>query len=212
MEIRRKYCIALILGNKFFERLCYNGIISILSDFLETVYNFKKEESKTLWHIFTCIGYSFPFIGALFSDTIWGRYKTITYFSIVYSIGLVGLVHFSYHVNIVLLYLSLFLIALGSSAIKPIVSIFGGDQFRPEETEELDKFFSIFYLSTDISTLIAQLLFPIIPKYQLLCKNNGYPSAFIIAAFCFILSLILFVSGSKIYVKLKSKKDFYYKL
>ena len=35
------------------------------------------EDAKAVYHLFTAAAYFFPLLGALLSDIIWGKYKTI---------------------------------------------------------------------------------------------------------------------------------------
>lgn len=59
--------------------------------------------------------------------------------------------------------LGLLLIAIGTGGIKPCVSAFGGDQFKlPEQAKYLATFFSLFYLSINIGSLISTTLTPIL--------------------------------------------------
>lgn len=59
--------------------------------------------------------------------------------------------------------LGLVLIAVGTGGIKPCVAAFGGDQFKlPEQAKYLATFFSLFYLSINIGSLISTTLTPIL--------------------------------------------------
>lgn len=60
--------------------------------------------------------------------------------------------------DFVLLYLALYIVALGTGGIKPNVSSFGADQFDetdPEELEEKRSFFNWFYFSVNLGGIIA---------------------------------------------------------
>ena len=59
--------------------------------------------------------------------------------------------------------LGLALIAIGTGGIKPCVSAFGGDQFKlPEQSRQLQTFFSIFYFAINAGSLISTILTPAI--------------------------------------------------
>jgi len=48
---------------------------------------YNEETSTVLFHIFTMLVYIFPLLGALIADGWLGKYKTILYLSVVYSLG-----------------------------------------------------------------------------------------------------------------------------
>ena len=61
-------------------------------------------------------------------------------------------------VHFAVLYLSLYIVALGTGGIKPNVNAFGADQFDetdPEENEEKRSFFNWFYFSINLGGIIA---------------------------------------------------------
>jgi len=60
------------------------------------------------------------------------------------------------------MFLSLLLIAVGTGGIKPCVSSFGGDQFHPSQKRYIEVFFSMFYLSINIGSLISMVATPLI--------------------------------------------------
>lgn len=120
----------------------------------------------------TC--YITPLLGAFMADAYWGRFWTIAIFMIIYIIGLV-LLTLSASVNgmkpvchdggcnptagqTAAVFVSLYLIALGTGGIKPCVSSFGADQFdESDESEKKSKtsFFNWFYFSINIGALVA---------------------------------------------------------
>ena len=50
------------------------------------------------------------------------------------------------------------MIALGTGGIKPCVSAFGGNQFGPNQKHYLDSFFSVFYASINLGSLIGNFV------------------------------------------------------
>jgi dipeptide/tripeptide permease len=82
------------------------------------------------------------------------------------------------------LYLSLYVIALGTGGIKPNVSAFGADQFDPRDpVEKADKesFFNWFYLSVNLGSLIGEglgarrfCLFPLLTMYTSHFRHRLY--------------------------------------
>lgn len=55
--------------------------------YLTNKLGYNEETSTVLFHIFTMLVYIFPLIGALIADGWLGKYKTILYLSLVYSLG-----------------------------------------------------------------------------------------------------------------------------
>jgi len=55
-------------------------------------------------------------------------------------------------------------IAIGTGGIKPCVSAFGGNQFKENQKHHLDSFFSYFYASINVGSLIATFLTPFLSK------------------------------------------------
>ncbi|KAF7684493.1 Solute carrier family 15 member 1 [Astathelohania contejeani] len=208
MLIKTKYAIFLILGNKFFERLCYYGLQSVLYTFLQSKYNCHEHVAKALYHLFTCLCYSFTLLGAFTSDALLGRYKSILAFSILYFIGMLLLIISSNYKNFIILEMGLFFIALGISGLKPNISIFGGDQFGSEEEKGRRKFFSVFSMSINTACLIGPIIGPMLTR----SFEYGYSLVFILSTFFLALSIILFLIGSKYYIKLQANKQFYKKL
>lgn len=124
------------------------------------------------------------------------------------------------------------MIAIGTGGIKPCVSSFGGDQFvLPHQELQLRQFFSIFYFSINIGSLLSTLFTPVMRK-NVKCFDRetcfplafGTPSALMVIAtgtliFLIILSLylfkkinglfvliVIFVLGKKLYI-MKSPEE-----
>ena len=88
------------------------------------------------------------------------------------------------------------MIALGTGGIKPCVSSFGGDQFAPEQKNELKQFFSMFYLSINAGSLISTYLTPVLRQdVKCFSRNDCYPLAFGVPAILMILAVGLFILG-----------------
>lgn len=85
----------------------------------------------------------------------------------------------------------LLLIAIGTGGIKPCVSAFGGDQFKlPEQAKFLATFFSLFYLSINIGSLISTTLTPIL-REDVHCfgETSCYSLAFGVPGVLMVLSV-----------------------
>lgn len=96
--------------------------------------------------------------------------------------------------------IGLFLIAVGTGGIKPCVSAFGGDQFKlPEQSHQLEKFFSLFYFAINAGSLISTTLTPVLREDVHCFGDNdcyslafGVPGALMIASIGKKLFLIVF--------------------
>lgn len=138
---------------------------------------------------FTCI------FGAIISDVYLGKYRTIFYLSIVYTIGSVivaiGSISTLNIPPMAGLYLGLLLISLGSGGIKPCVSALGGDQFQlPAQAVQMNKFFSLFYFSINAGSLLSTAITPNLRQnVQCFGEKDCYPLAFGVPAFLMIAAI-----------------------
>jgi len=92
------------------------------------------------------------------------------------------------------LYAGLALIAMGAGGIKPCVSAFVGDQFRPDQKFLLAKVYGLFYWMVNLGSATSTLLIP------WLLKKYGPPVAFGVPGVLMALALVIFVAGRKRYV------------
>ena len=122
-------------------------------------------------------------LGAILGDSVWGKFHTILYLSIVYFIGELMLVLSSIFwdtgLSAVITFTGLLLIGVGTGGIKPCVSALGGDQFRAHEDKWRQTFFSLFYGAINLGSLISMFLTPIL-RSDVHCVNRSdcYPLAF----------------------------------
>ena len=87
--------IPYIVGNEAAERFSYYGVLAILEFFLtkhlrDASGNLAPMDPNTayVWqHTFMAAVYAFPFVGAIVSDWLWGKYNTIIRVSLLYCVG-----------------------------------------------------------------------------------------------------------------------------
>ena len=79
--------VFLILGSKFFERLSFLAMNSILSLYINHVLMFDQNRSTTIYHSFTMLCYICPLVGAVMADQFLGKFKTIVYMSLIFLLG-----------------------------------------------------------------------------------------------------------------------------
>ena len=191
--------IPYIIGNEACERFSFYGMRNILVPFLVTslmlAYAPEAERqgiAKDVFHTFVIGVYFFPLLGGWLSDRFFGKYNTIFWLSVVYVIGHAFLAVFED--NRTGFYTGLFLIALGSGGIKPLVSAFVGDQFTQANKHKAKVVYDAFYWTINFGSFFASLLIP--P----LLKHYGPSVAFGIPGVLMALALFIFWLGRNKYV------------
>ena len=199
-EVSNKYPkgIPYIIGNELAERFSYYGMKGILVVFM-TQYLMSSGELSTMneneatkwYHVFSMANYFFPIVGAIISDVLWGKYKTIILLSIVYVLGHVALAIDESRLG---LSIGLTLIAIGAGGIKPCVSAHVGDQFEDKNKHLIEKMFGYFYFSINLGAAVSTLLTPI------LLEKYGPHLAFGVPGFLMLLATIVFYMGRKVFI------------
>jgi len=157
--------IPYIIGNEAAERFCFYGMRTILVIFM-TRYLLDRNgilapmgemEAKGYFHLFLFGVYFIPLFGGIIADAFLGKYRTIIWLSIVYSIGCLAMTFDHTRLG---LFLGLVLIAIGSGGIKPCVSANVGDQFGPHNQHLLSKAFGWFYVAINFGSMFSTVLTP----------------------------------------------------
>jgi len=187
-----------ILGNEAAERFSYYGMKAILALYITNVLLKTKDDATHIIHLFGFANYFMPLVGAWVSDRLWGRYKTILWISLSYCVGH-GVMALSDAIpttegKVVCLYIGLGLIAFGAGGIKPCVSAFMGDQFKPEQKHLLQKAYAAFYWSINLGSTASFLLIP------WLREKYGYSWAFGVPGIAMAFATFVFWRGTKHYV------------
>jgi POT family proton-dependent oligopeptide transporter len=157
--------IPYIVGNEAAERFSFYGMRAILVVFM-TQYLIGsggltdvmgEEEAKGWFHLFVSAVYVTPLLGALLSDGLLGKYRTIILLSLVYCAG-----HFALAIDDTRwgLAIGLGLIALGAGGIKPCVSAHVGDQFGQSNRGLLSRAFAWFYFAINLGAFVSSLATP----------------------------------------------------
>ncbi|MCI1711647.1 MAG: oligopeptide:H+ symporter [Chiayiivirga sp.] len=190
--------IPYILGNEACERFSFYGMRNILVPFLATSMLLYLPEgdrpgaAKDIFHIFVIGVYFFPLLGGWLADRVFGKYRTVLWFSLIYCAGNGMLALFPHHEYG--FYSGLFLIALGSGGIKPLVASFMGDQFDKSNKHLAKIAFDAFYWIINFGSLFASLLMP----YFL--REHGPAVAFGIPGALMFLATVVFWMGRRKYV------------
>src|SRR5690554_1061336 len=192
--------IKYIIGNEACERFSFYGMRNILVPFLisSVLLQYLPEGSereamaKEVFHSFVIGVYFFPLLGGWLADRFFGKYQTVFWMSILYCIGHACLAIFED--NRAGFYTGLFLIALGSGGIKPLVVSFVGDQFDQTNKHLAKIVFDAFYWSINIGSFFASLLMPVF------LRHYGPSVAFGIPGVLMFIATVIFWAGRRKYV------------
>ncbi|CAJ1829788.1 unnamed protein product [Sphenostylis stenocarpa] len=171
----------LILVNQGLATLAFFGVGVNLVLFLTRVMGQENADAANNVSKWTGTVYLFSLLGAFLSDSYWGRYITCAIFQLIFLIGLVSLSVSSYifllkpsgcgdkelpcgshsSYQMILFYVSIYLIALGNGGYQPNIATFGADQFDegdPREQHSKIVFFSYFYLALNLGSLFSNTI------------------------------------------------------
>lgn len=216
----------LILGIEICERLSTMGIAVNLVTYLGGTMHLASAESANIVTDFMGTSFLLCLLGGFIADSFLGRYLTIAIFAVIQAIG-TGLLSVSTKLpqlrpppctttssseatleckrangfQMGTLYLSLYLIALGTGGLKSSVSGFGTDQFDdkdPKEKNQMTYFFSRFFFFISTGTLLACTVLVYIQD------EVGRSWAYGICCISMVLAIIVLLSGTKRYRYKKS--------
>ena len=193
-----------IIGNEAAERFSYYGMLSILMVYITGVLERSKDDATFIIHGFKFFNYFMPLIGAWVSDRFWGRYKTILWISLAYCAGhgvlALSDVAGTKEARTACLYIGLLLIGFGSGGIKPCVSAFLGDQFKPDQRHLLQKAYAMFYWAINFGSFFSMLLIPQI-------KEASWAWAFGVPGILMGVATLIFWLGTRHYVMVPPARE-----
>ncbi len=191
--------IPYIIVNELAERFSFYGMRTILVIFMTqhlmgssgALDVMGENEAKKWYHAFVAAVYLFPLAGALISDWVLGKYRTILILSVVYCAGHLSLALDETRIG---LFVGLALIAIGSGGIKPCVSAHVGDQFGKTNAHMLSHVFGWFYLSINLGAAVSSLMTPI------LLEAYGPGVAFGVPGVLMAIATVAFWMGRHVFV------------
>jgi POT family proton-dependent oligopeptide transporter len=196
--------IKYIVGNEACERFSYYGMKSVLAGYITAAVlkgglGQDADTATGIIHLFVFVNYFMPLLGAWLSDRLFGRYRTILWVSLFYCAGH-GVLACSDFIGgvdgkLACLYTGLALIAFGSGGIKPCVSAFMGDQFRPDQGHLLQKAYGAFYWSINFGSFFSFLVIPWVKD------TWGYSLAFGVPGLLMAVATLIFWLGAPRYVR-----------
>ncbi|KAJ4952934.1 hypothetical protein NE237_029766 [Protea cynaroides] len=214
---------ALVLGIEICERLSTMGIAVNLVTYLDQTMHLPSSTSANIVTDFMGTSFLLCLFGGFLADSFLGRYKTIAIFASVQTLG-TGVLAMATKLQQLrpppcdinggtrnckqangfqmgILYLALYLIALGTGGLKSSVSGFGSDQF--DENDEREKaqmtyFFNRFFFFISMGTLMAVTVLVYIQD------SVGRSVAYGICSISMFIAILIFLSGTKRYRYKKS--------
>ncbi|KAK2994850.1 hypothetical protein RJ640_012813 [Escallonia rubra] len=207
---------AMILGVETCERLTTLGVAVNLVTYLTGTMHLGNAGSANTVTNFLGTSFMLALLGGFVADTYLGRYLTIAIFAMVQAIGVTILTISTIvpslrppkcalgspscvqasGMDLVVLYIALYLTALGTGGLKSSVSGFGSDQFDDSNKEErirMTKFFNWFFFFISIGSLAAVTILVYIQDHS--GRQWGYG----ICVCAILTGLVVFLSGTKRY-------------
>ncbi|KVI01290.1 Major facilitator superfamily domain, general substrate transporter [Cynara cardunculus var. scolymus] len=211
---------ALILGIEISERLSTMGIAVNLVTYLGGTMHLPSSTSANVVTDFLGTSFLLCLLGGFVADSFLGRFKTIVVFASIQTLGTGALALSTKLPNLRppscqpnkdckeangfqmgILYLALYLIALGTGGLKSSVSGFGTDQF--DEKDEAEKtqmsyFFNRFFFFISLGTLMAVTV--LVYVQDEISRTVAYG----ICSISMFISILVILSGTKRYRYKKS--------
>lgn len=195
-----------IICNEAAERFSFYGMKCVLTIFMVdylhrmgdvfVAQGMSNAEATERYHTFTALVYFFPLLGALLSDTVLGKYRTILWLSVVYCAGHAALALMGTPPLTAAMWLvvGLWLISIGSGGIKPCVSAHVGDQFGSSNKHLLTRVYQWFYFSINFGSFISTLLTP------WLLEHYGPHWAFGVPGILMAVATVVFWMGRGVFI------------
>jgi POT family proton-dependent oligopeptide transporter len=179
-----------LFGSEMWERYSFYTVNAMLALYLrDTVqgFGFTNAQSTGVSAWYLAAVYASPLFGGLIADLFLGFRRSIILGACFFIAGhaLLGVPG-----NITVVYLALACLVIGNGFFKPNVSSMVGNLYS-EGSHLKDKAYLIFYMGINIGATLAPIIAGFVrPKY-------GFHPAFFLGAIGMIISLIVFVSGTK---------------
>ncbi|KAJ2506466.1 hypothetical protein IWW47_001570 [Coemansia sp. RSA 2052] len=198
------------------ERLAHYGGSLMFTIYLQKILYQSKPQAIALNRVSSFMSYGTTILGAVIADQWLGKFKTILVFASLYFAGLLLLAISStdYYITrgfgLAGFCISVYaFIGFGTGGIKANVSSFMAEQiplgYKPTKTPgvyedsklTIERGFRYFYWSINLGAFIGQLVCPQVAKHK------SYSLAFMVPAVVFFVGIVVFIAGSKRYIKKK---------
>ncbi|CAL5004005.1 unnamed protein product [Urochloa decumbens] len=207
---------AMILVAELNERLTTLGIAVNLVTYLTATMHLGNAESANVVTNFMGTSFMLCLLGGFVADSFLGRYLTIAIFTAVQASGVTILTistaapglrpsqcvakdatcDRASGAQLGVLYLALYLTALGTGGLKSSVSGFGSDQFdetNPGEKNQMMRFFNWFFFFISLGSLLAVTVLVYVQD------NLGRPWGYGACAAAIAAGLVVFLAGTRRY-------------
>ncbi|XP_075646041.1 protein NRT1/ PTR FAMILY 5.10-like isoform X1 [Castanea sativa] len=205
-----------IIGVEVAERFAYYGISCNLIMYLTEQLGQSTATAAENINTWSGTASLLPLLGAFVADSYLGRYRTIIIASCIYVLGL-GLLTLSAmlpsistsnymdtskvrlgssELQVNLLFISLYLVAVGQGGHKPCVQAFGADQFDGEDLVECrakSSFFNWWYFGVCAGSSVAMLIVSFVQE------NLSWGLGFGIPCVVMVIALGVFLLGTRTY-------------
>ncbi|XP_057533323.1 protein NRT1/ PTR FAMILY 5.10-like [Amaranthus tricolor] len=199
------------------ERLAYYGISGNLINFLTGKLRQSTATAAANVNAWSGVASLSPVLGAVIADSFLGRFYTILVSSIIYILGL-GLLTLSAmlpslscinegtmnngtfgcssHLQTMMFFIALYMVAIGQGGHKPCVQAFGADQFdgeNPAESKAKSSFFNWWYFGLCMGSLLG------IGVLSYVQENLNWGLGFGIPCIIMVIALLIFLLGTATY-------------
>ncbi|XP_062081790.1 protein NRT1/ PTR FAMILY 5.10-like isoform X2 [Humulus lupulus] len=205
-----------IIGVEVSERFAYYGISSNLVTYLTGPLGQSTAAAAVNVNAWAGTAMLLPLLGALVADSFLGRYRTIAMASLLYILGL-GLLTLSAMVpslsgydcetntnsscsstqlQVVLFFLSLYLVSFAQVGFKPCAQAFGADQFDsqdPVECKAKSSFFNWWNFGSAVGSTVAMFIVTYIQD------NLNWALGFGTPCIVMVIALVVFLLGTTTY-------------
>ncbi|KAK9162145.1 hypothetical protein Syun_003047 [Stephania yunnanensis] len=194
---------SLIMASDVFERFAFFGIYTNLIVYLSGPLSQSTATAAANVNAWFGAGFMLPLLGAYISNSFLGPYNSILYFTLLYILGLAmmtfsAIKHSSSppsSLEVMFFFTSLYTVAIAQAGRKPCAQAFAADQFDiqdPSERRSKCSFFDWWYCALSSGMALSLIL-------SYVQENLGWPLVFGIPCVCMLVSLLLFLVGSKTY-------------
>ncbi|XP_015898231.3 protein NRT1/ PTR FAMILY 1.1-like [Ziziphus jujuba] len=215
-----------IIANESLDKVASFGLMANMVVYIVTEYHLDNAPAINILFLWGAISNFLPIFGAFLSDSFLGRFRSIALGTLVSLLGMFVLWLTSLipqtrpsecekpnpadcdpakRAQLVLLYSSFVLMSLGAAGIRPCSMAFGADQLNnpdnPKNERTLQRFFNWYYASVGISITIAVTIIVYIQDHA------GWVVGFGVPVGLMLISAIMFLVGSFLYVKVKANKN-----
>ncbi|XP_071686826.1 protein NRT1/ PTR FAMILY 5.10-like [Rutidosis leptorrhynchoides] len=201
-----------IIGVEVAERFAYYGASASLMIYLTKRLKQSTVTAAENVNVWSGTASLLPLLGSFIADGFIGRYRMIIFASLLYVMAL-ALLAFSTllpsdcknavdtsscspHIQVIMFFISLYLMAFAQGGHKPCVQAFGADQFDADDPEELkakSSFFNWWYFGLCFGSIVGIFVISIIQEN--LSWGMGFGIPCIIMGF----ALIIFLLGTMTY-------------